>query len=62
MATAGRTVRPRPLDINKQLQIVRDINELDSTDGLPGGTPAPQPAAAAGDDKQQVGEPPDLVI
>ena len=26
--------RPRPLDLNKPLTIVRDINELDTTDGL----------------------------
>lgn len=26
--------RPRPLDINRQLPIVRDLSELDSTDGL----------------------------
>eukprot|EP00873_Tetraselmis_striata_P028408 jgi/Tetstr1/448672/TSEL_035912.t1 len=26
--------RPRPLDINKQLEIVRDVKDLDSSDGL----------------------------
>ena len=26
--------RPRPLDINRQLPIVRDLSELDSTEGL----------------------------
>ena len=26
--------RPRPLDIQKQLPIVRDLNALDSTEGL----------------------------
>ena len=26
--------RPRPLDLNKPLTIVRDINELDAADGL----------------------------
>mmetsp|Transcript_18428 Transcript_18428/g.51673 ORF Transcript_18428/g.51673 Transcript_18428/m.51673 type:complete len:636 (-) Transcript_18428:160-2067(-) len=33
---ATRTsIRPRPVDINKQLTIVRDIGELDTTEGLP---------------------------
>lgn len=26
--------RPRPLDLQKQLPIVRDLKDLDSTDGL----------------------------
>ena len=26
--------RPRPLDVNRQLPIVRDLSELDSTEGL----------------------------
>lgn len=28
------TFRPRPLDLHKQLPIVRDLKDLDSTDGL----------------------------
>jgi hypothetical protein len=27
-------IRPRPLDINKQLLIVKDVSELDSSDAL----------------------------
>lgn len=34
---ATRTsIRPRPVDIHKQLNIVRDVNDLDKTDGLLG--------------------------
>lgn len=28
--------RPRPVDVAKQLSIVRDVNELDNADGLLG--------------------------
>lgn len=31
----GRSFRQRPVDINKQLDIVRDETLLDSTEGLP---------------------------
>jgi len=35
-AMATRTsIRPRPVDISRQLVIVRDIGELDTTEGLP---------------------------
>lgn len=48
---ATRTsIRPRQLDINKQLSIIRDISELDSTDGLlllPKDPDAPAPALPA---------------
>lgn len=33
--------RPRPVDVSKQLSIVRDVNELDNADGLLGGTQLP---------------------
>ncbi len=35
--------RPRPVDVNKQLTIVRDLSELDTTDGLL--PKEPEPAA-----------------
>lgn len=28
------SIRPRPLDVSKPLNIVKDVNELDSTEGL----------------------------
>jgi hypothetical protein len=32
--TTRTSFRPRPLDLHKQLPIVRDLKDLDSTDGL----------------------------
>jgi len=43
ISTTRTSIRPRPVDINKQLTIVRDIGELDTTDGL---KEEPQQAAA----------------
>lgn len=31
----SRAFRARPLDVNKQLELILDINELDSAEGLP---------------------------
>ena len=35
LATAGRAFRARPLDANKPLELITDISQLDSTEGLP---------------------------
>jgi hypothetical protein len=32
---AGRAYRPRPLDVHRPMEIVRDLSLLDSTEGLP---------------------------
>lgn len=44
---ATRQTRPRAIDKDKQLPIVRDISELDSTDGLPNIDPKPPAADGA---------------
>ncbi len=48
MATRA-AIRPRPLDINKQLSIVKDVSELDSNDAhaQDGGSQPPEVSSAA---------------